>query len=57
MSQKSKGKIVYTPTERCFTNVIIEETEHGYKIYKDSYSEKPMTFIPHSAVKQIEWRD
>ncbi len=26
-----KGKIVYVPAEKCYTNVNIEKTEHGYK--------------------------
>ena len=51
-----KGKIVYIPAEKCYTNVNIEKTEHGYKIYRVG-SDKPFTFIPHGAVRSIEYRD
>jgi len=51
-----KGKVVYTPPERCYTNVNIEETPHGYAIYRVGES-KPFTFIPTSAVKQIEYKE
>jgi hypothetical protein len=51
-----KGKVVYTPPERCYTNVNIEETPHGYAIYRMGES-KPFTFIPTSAVKQIEYKE
>jgi hypothetical protein len=50
-----KGKIVYTPPERCYTNVNIEETPHGYAVYRDGDT-KPFSFIPTSAVKQIEYK-
>jgi len=49
------GKIVYRPPERCYTKVNIEETEHGYRLYRQGDSE-PFSFIPFSAVKQIEYR-
>jgi hypothetical protein len=49
-----KGKIVYQPPERCYTNVNIEETPHGYRIYRVGES-RPFTVIPHSAVKEIQY--
>ena len=30
-----KGKIVYIPPERCHVNVNIEETPHGYRLFRD----------------------
>ena len=48
------GKIVYQPAERCYTKVNIEETQHGYKLYREG-RDGPFTFIPHSAVKSIEY--
>ena len=50
------GKIVYRPPERCYTRVNIEETDHGYKIYRIGEAD-PFTFIPFSAVAQIEFRE
>jgi len=50
-----KGKIVYLPPERCYANINIEETDHGYALYRDGES-RAFTFIPFSAVKQIEYR-
>ena len=50
-----KGKIVYLHPERCYINVNIEETPHGYAVYRVGES-KPFTFIPTSAVKQIEYK-
>jgi len=47
-----KGKIVYYPPEKSYTNINIEETLHGYKIYRAG-SNKPFSVIPFSAVKQI----
>ena len=45
------GKIVYTPPE-IYTKVNIEETPHGYKIYRPG-DDRHFTVIPLSAVKQI----
>jgi len=50
--EKRLGKIVYQPPEKSFTNVNIEETPHGYKLYRAG-SERHFTVIPTSAVKQI----
>jgi len=47
-----KGKIVYTPPEKSYTNINIEETPHGYRIYRAG-NNKPFSVIPFSAVKQI----
>ena len=55
MSDKRVGKIVYTPPERCYANVEIEETPHGFRIYRMG-QEKPFTVIPFSAVSQIEFK-
>jgi len=46
------GKIVYQPPEKSYTNINIEETPHGYMIYRKG-AERPFTVIPHSAMKQI----
>ena len=51
-----KGKIVYKPPERCYTKVIIEKTEHGYRIYRIGES-RPFTVLPHSRVIQIEYSE
>jgi hypothetical protein len=53
---KRKGKIVYTPPERCYSNVNIEETAHGYAVYRQG-ADRPFTLIPTSAVKQIEYKE
>jgi len=47
-----KGKIVYTPPEKSYTNVNIEETLHGFKVYRVGAT-KPFSVIPFSAVTQI----
>ena len=47
-----RGKIVYSPPEKSYTNVNIEETPHGYKIYRAGTA-KPFSVIPFSAVTQI----
>lgn len=52
MSKTRRGKIVYRPPEKSYTNVNIEETPHGFKIYRDG-SARPFAVIPHSAVKQV----
>jgi len=49
---RRKGKIVYKPPEKSYTNVNIEETLHGFKIYRDG-SDRPFSVIPYSAVTQI----
>tara|TARA_R100000329_G_scaffold69293_1_gene60695 strand:+ start:366 stop:533 length:168 start_codon:yes stop_codon:yes gene_type:complete len=46
------GKIVYQPPEKSYTKVLIEETPHGYKLYREG-QERNFTVIPFSAVKQI----
>ena len=55
MSSKRQGKIVFKPPERCYANVEIEETPHGYKIYRNG-DDRPFTVIPFSAVSQIEFK-
>tara|TARA_R100001082_G_C4270242_1_gene119427 strand:- start:329 stop:517 length:189 start_codon:yes stop_codon:yes gene_type:complete len=47
-----RGKIVYRPPEKSYTNINIEETPHGYKVYRAG-SAKHFTVIPFSAVTQI----
>ena len=54
MSDKRMGKIIYIPPEKCFTRIKIEETPHGFKLYRDG-DERPFKVIPFSAVKQIEY--
>jgi len=51
-----RGKIVYQPPEKAYTNVNIEETTHGYRLYRPGES-RPFTVIPHSAVKVIEFKE
>tara|TARA_Y100001963_G_scaffold154265_1_gene242655 strand:+ start:1093 stop:1263 length:171 start_codon:yes stop_codon:yes gene_type:complete len=46
------GKIVYQPPEKSYTNVNIEETPHGFKIYRKG-ADRPFTVIPHSSMKQV----
>lgn len=53
---KRKGKIVYLPPENAYVNVNIEETPHGYAVYRLG-ADRPFTFIPASAVKRIEYKD
>ena len=50
------GKIVYTPPEKCFSRVKIEETPHGYKLYRVG-EDRPFMSLPHSSIKSVEWRD
>ena len=52
MGEVRTGKIVYIAPEKSYTNVNIEETPHGFKIYRRG-SERAFTVIPHSAVKQV----
>jgi hypothetical protein len=52
----NRGKIVYQPPEKAYTNVNIEETTHGYRLYRPGES-RPFTVIPHSAVKVIEFKE
>ena len=52
---KEQGKIVYQPPERCYTNVVIEETPHGYRIFRRG-DNQPMAHIPFSAVRHIEYK-
>jgi hypothetical protein len=56
MSEKFIGKIVYQPPEKCFSNHILEKTEHGWKVYRSKGDTRPVAFIPHSAVKSVEWK-
>ena len=56
MTEKRLGKIVYQPTERCYTNVNIEEKQHGYKIYRVG-EDRPFTVIPLSSVKEILYKE
>jgi hypothetical protein len=54
--KKTLGKVIYRPPEKCYSNVYIVETSHGYKVYRTLKDVRPMAFIPHSAVKNIEYR-
>ena len=51
-----KGKIVYIPPERCYTNVKIEETAHGYRLYRDGDTQHFMV-IPLSKTIAIEYKE
>jgi len=51
------GKLIYRPPERAYANAWLVETEHGYKVYLNKNDARPKSFIPHSAVKTIEWRN
>jgi hypothetical protein len=55
-NKKRLGKIVFVPAERCFSNILIEETPHGYKLYR-SEGESHFTVIPHSLMRAIEYKD
>ncbi len=46
------GKIVYHPPEKSYTKILIEETPHGYKLYRPG-QDRHFTVIPLSAVKQV----
>lgn len=50
------GKLVYRPPERCYTNVKLEETEHGWKVFLNG-SNEPNTFIPHSSVVEVTFKE
>jgi len=54
--EKFIGKIVYQPPEKCFSNHILERTEHGWKVYRSKGDSRPVAFIPHGAVKSVEWK-
>ena len=56
MSEKRKGKIVYQPPERCYTNINIEETPHGYRLYRDGDTQHFMV-IPLSKAITIEYKE
>lgn len=56
MGEVRRGKVVYQPPERCYTNVFIEETPHGLKIYKKE-GERHFLVIPWSKVIQINTGD
>jgi len=51
---KRKGKIVYIPVERCYTNVNIEETPYGYRLFREGESHH-FTVIPLSKVASVEY--
>ena len=54
MSESRKGKIVYVAPEKCYTNVNIEETPHGYRLYRDGESRHFMV-IPLSRAIAVEY--
>jgi len=47
-----RGKVVYQPPERCYTNVYIRETPHGLLVSKKK-GERHFLVIPWSKVVQI----
>ena len=54
-SEKRQGKIVYIPPEKCWSNVKIEETPHGYRLYRDG-EDRHFAIIPTSRVIAIEYK-
>jgi len=57
MSEKKRnGKIVFVPAERCFANILIEETPFGYKLYRSGGAQH-FTVIPFSMVRAVEYKD
>lgn len=50
-----RGKIVYQPPEKCFSNVKIEETPHGYRIYRQG-DERHFMVIPKSKAVSVEYK-
>ena len=53
-TEKRVGKIVYVAPEKCYTKVNIEETPHGYRLYRQGDT-RHFTVIPHGAVRQVEY--
>ncbi len=51
-----RGKVVYQPPERCYTNVYIKETPHGLLVSKKK-GERHFLVIPWSKVVQIQSED
>ena len=51
-----KGKIVYTPPEKCYTRIKIEESLHGYKLYREG-EDRPFMCLPFSCVKSVEYKE
>tara|TARA_R110002096_G_scaffold12490_1_gene44935 strand:+ start:452 stop:640 length:189 start_codon:yes stop_codon:yes gene_type:complete len=49
---KRQGKIVYIPPDKAYTNINIEETPFGFKLYRNG-ADRHFTVIPFSSVKQI----
>tara|TARA_R110000787_G_scaffold38567_2_gene97034 strand:- start:36 stop:215 length:180 start_codon:yes stop_codon:yes gene_type:complete len=54
--EKRTGKIVFVPAERCFANILIEETPYGYKLYRSDRAQH-FTVIPFSMVRAVEYKD
>ncbi len=53
---KRKGKIVYIPPERCYVNVNIEETPHGYRLFRDGELHH-FSVVPLSKAVSIEYKE
>lgn len=51
---KRKGKIVYVPAERAITKAYIEETPHGYRLFREG-EERHFAIIPLSKMVSIEF--
>tara|TARA_R110001592_G_scaffold89703_3_gene263649 strand:+ start:377 stop:592 length:216 start_codon:yes stop_codon:yes gene_type:complete len=51
-----RGKVVYLPPERCFTNVYIKQTPHGLLVSKKK-GERHFLVIPNSKVVQITYEE
>ena len=46
---------MYQPPERCYTNVNIEETPHGYRLFRDGESHH-FTVIPLSKAVSVDYK-
>ena len=55
VTEMRRGKIVYQPPEKCFSNVKIEETPHGYRIYRQG-DERHFMVIPKSKAVSVEYK-
>jgi hypothetical protein len=56
MTEKRRGKIVYIPPEKCYTNIKIEETAHGYRLYRDGET-RHFAIVPTSKAISIEYKE
>ena len=50
-----KGKIVYKPPEKSYTNINIEETPHGYRLYREGEA-RHFAVVPLSKAVVVEYK-